>query len=323
MKRRAKIVMEPDPCLPSVEEAQAEFPEADFRLAETPEEQVAEMRDAEALIGTPCREAIVAAENLRWVQSPVTGIDFVRRIPELVASDVVVTNIPGAHADGMADHVFALILTFAHHMRELWQAQRDHRWVRDEFLGKMMDLRGRTMGILSLGHIGRAVARRAAGFGMIVCGVDIRPMPAPEGVKEVWPPERLDELLGISDWFVVAAPTTDKTEGMIDRRRVGLFKPGAYLIVISRGEIVDEDAVAEALRDGRLAGAGFDALAQEPPDMENPGPLWDLDNVVVTPHTSGATAGLFLERKRLCRENIRRYLAGEPLQWVCDKKAQF
>ncbi len=321
-KRRTKIVVETNPCLPSLEEFRTEFPEADFRLAETPEQQIEKMRDAEVLIGHPCRQAVIDARKLRWIQSPVTGIDFVRSIPELVDSDIVVTNVPAVHAEALADHVFGMILTFAHHMRELWQAQKDRRWVREEFLGKIIELQDRTMGILALGHVGRAVAKRAGAFGMNVYGVDISRSPAPDGVKEVWPVERLDELLGISDWFVVTAPLTDQTEGMIDRRRVGLLKPGGYMIVISRGGIVDEQAVAQGLRSGRIAGAGLDAMAQEPPDMENPGPLWELDNVLLTPHTGGATAGVFPGRQQGCRENLRRYLAGEPLQWVCDKKTQ-
>ena len=260
-------------------------------------------------------------KRLRWVHCLGAGIDQIVSVSELVDSDVVLTNARGPHADPMADHVFSMILTFTHRGRELWEDKRAHRWDFSRYSERMIELGGRTMGILALGDIGMAVARRAHCFGMEVYAVDIRPVPTPPEVKEVWGVERLDELLRISDWFVVTAPMTPQTRGLIDRRRVGLLKAGAYLIVISRGGIVDEDALIEGLRSGRIAGAGLDVVAKEPLSPDSP--LWDMDNVILSPHASADSHELWERRRQTFKENLRRFLSNEPFLYVCDKKAGF
>ena len=320
-ERNIKVMIDVDLCIPPVEEFRAEFPNVTFVVAASPKAQIEHVGDAEVCIGRLTREAFLAARKLKWVQSPWAGIDFVTAIPELVESDVIVTNVLGPHVEPMADHVFALILALAHCLPAAWEAQKQHRWEAGKHYGKILDLHGRTIGILGFGGIGRAVARRARGFGMKIYAVDLASEAAPGEADEVWPPEHLDDLLRISDWFVVAAPLTDRTRGLIDRRRIGLLKPTAHVIVISRGAIVDEEALAEALRDGRIAGAGTDSLATEPPDPDHP--LWGLANVLVTPHTSSASLDMFAGRREACKENLRRYLAGRPLQCVRDKKAGF
>ena len=125
----------------------------------------------------------------------------------------------------------------------------------------------------------------------------------------------------MSDWFVVTAPLTSDTRGVIDKRRIELLKDGAYVIVISRGHIVDETALADALRSGHLAGVGLDAMAEEPLPEKNP--LWDMANVVITPHASAVTNEMFDARQDIFRENLRRYQAGESFLYVCDKRAGF
>jgi phosphoglycerate dehydrogenase-like enzyme len=177
------------------------------------------------------------------------------------------------------------------------------------------------MGILALGDIGMAVARRAHAFGMDVYAIERQQMPTPPVVKEVWDTERLDDLLGISDWFVVTAPFTSETEGLIDRRRIGLLKPGAHLIVISRGGIVDEKAMIDSLHAGRLAGAGLDVMEEEPLPPDSP--LWDVDNVIVSPHVSALTTEMWEGRRQIFKENLRRFLANEPFIYVCDKQVGF
>ncbi len=302
-------------------ELQAEFPTVTFVSAASPEEQVRQIVDAEAFYGVPCRQAFLVARRLRWVHFPGTGIDWISQVPELVKSDVVLTNARGPHAPPMADHVFAVILTFAHRLRELWEDQRARRWEPAKYAGKMQELAGATMGILALGDIGMAVARRAHGFGMEVYAVTRRPRSAPYGVKEVWGPERLDDLLRISDWLVVTAPLTDETRGLLDGHRLSLLKPTAYLIVVSRGGIVDEEALAEALRARRIAGAALDVMAQEPLPQDSP--LWGLDNVLLSPHVSALTPEMYHGRKEVFKENLRRYLAGRPFLYVCDKEAGY
>jgi phosphoglycerate dehydrogenase-like enzyme len=156
---------------------------------------------------------------------------------------------------------------------------------------------------------------------MRVVGVDVRSDVRPEGVDEVWAPERLDELLQASNVFVVAAPLTDWTRSSIDRRRIGLIRPGSYFFVISRGGIVDEAALADALEGGAIAGAGLDVTAIEPlpPDDR----LWQVPNLILTPHVSAYTPSMLRGRRSIFKENLRRYLAGEPLLDVCDKEAGY
>ena len=297
------------------------FPNVTFQPAYSEEEQKRHVRDADVFFGWPTRGVFLEAQHLRWVHCPGTGVDRITKVPEIVNSDVILTNARGPHAPPMADHVFAMILTFAHFMREQWEDQRAHRWDRTPYGGQIIDLKGRTMGILALGGIGLEVARRAYAFGMEVYAVDVRPMPTPPEVKEVWGIERLDNLLKLSDWFIVTAPLTPATRGLIDRRRVGLLKPGSYVIVISRGGIVDEEALTEALRTGRIAGAGIDATAEEPLPPDNP--LWEMENVIITPHSSAESRDMYEGRRQIFKENLRRYLASEPFLYVCDKKAGF
>lgn len=304
-----------------LEELKDSFPSIDFQLALTTEEQKEQIRDADIFIGVPTREVFLAAQRLRWIHNPGTGIDWIASVPELIDSEVVLTNARGPHTTSMADHVFAMMLTFAHHLRELWDDQRAHRWEPRKYDVAYEELAGRTMGILALGGIGMEVARRAHGFGMEIYAVDIRPMSPPPGVKEVWGSERLDDLLRISDWFVVTAPLTTQTRGLIGRQRLALLKPSAYVIIISRGGIVEEAALIEALRSHRIAGAGIDAFEQEPLPPDSP--FWDLDNVILSPHASGVTPEMWQGRRQILKENLRRFLASEPFLYVCDKRAGF
>ena len=299
----------------------ASFPDVTFHPAATEEEQKREIADADIVYGRPSREVFLAADRLRWIQWDGTGIDDLASVPELADSDVVLTNMRGPHAAPMADHALGMILSLAHRRRDLWEDQRQHRWEQAKYDGRMVELEGRTMGILALGDIGLAIARRANAFDMEVYAVDLKPVPSPPEVREVWSPDRLDELLGISDWFVVTVPLTSKSRGMLDRRRLGLLKPGARLIVMSRGGIVDEAALLEGLRSGRIAGAGLDVFDQEPLPQESP--FWDMENVVFSPHVSALSPQMWEGRREIFKENLRRFLANQPFLYTCDKREGF
>ena len=305
-----------------IDELRAEFPDVDFIAPATEQEQIAHAADADLICGWPSSVAVIEAARLRWIHCPGTGIDKIMAdLPSLADSDVVLTNARGPHANPMADHVLWMMLSLSHKGRQMADDQRRRRWDTDKYSHSFVELSGATMGILALGDIGMAVARRAYGFDMDVYAVDINPVAAPPQVREVWGLDRLDELMAMSDWFVVTAPLTAESRGLIDRRRIGLLKPAASVIVISRGGIVDEDALADALRQGRLAGAGIDATAIEPLPQESP--LWDLDNVVLSPHASALTPQMYEGRRQIFRENLRRFLGNEPFLYVCDKRAGF
>ena len=305
-----------------VQELRSAFPKIQFEEAYTLEGQIEKVGDADAVYGWVPRDVFTAGKRLKWIHIPGTGVDReITGIPELIASDIVLTNAPSSHANPMADHVFGLVVSLAHRLWEMRDDQREHRWETRKYAGRLLELSGRTMGILALGDIGKAVARRAHGFGMNVCAVDKYPERATVDFADTWGMERLDDLLEISDWVVVTAPYTAETIGLIDSRRIALLKKSAFLIVISRGGIVDESALIAALRSGRIAGAGLDATGKEPLSQESP--LWDMDNVLISPHASALTQEMYDGRRETFRENIRRYLSSKPFINVCNKKDGF
>ena len=305
-----------------IRELREEFPQVDFKIGMTPEDQAREAVDAEVIWGNLHREAFLAAENLKWYCFIGIGFDSdLKRTAELKESDLTMTVSRESHVSAMADHVFAMILAFAHRVRDAMEDQRNHVWDTLKYHRTITELAGTTLGILAFGDIGRAVAKRAAGFDMEVFAVDLTPTPAPPGVREVWGLDRLDELLRISDWFVVTAPRTPETRGLIGRERLAKIKKGAHVIVVSRGGIIEEEALAEALQSGRVGGAALDALVEEPPPDDHP--LWDLPNVIVTAHTSAESAENYDRRGEIFKENLRRYIAGDPLMFAVDKKRGF
>ena len=317
-----KVVLDSEADREFVAELRNSFPSVNFCQAPTEADQVREIPDAEVLFGAITPAVFEAAGKLRWCHFVGAGFDkLVRGNPAFVASDVVLTNAPGTHAIAMADHVMGMILTLAHRLVDMLDDQRAHRWDVDKYRGQMRELEGTTMGLLAVGSIGRAVAVRAQAFGMRVYGVDLKPMKPPEGVAKVWTLEGLERLLRISDWLVVTAPLTDGTEGLLNRERIGQLKQGSHLIVISRGGIVDETAVVEGLRSGSIAGAGFDAVETEP--LPDESPLWDMPNVLISPHVSGDSPQTWERRYRIFKDNLARYLKGDPLLHICDKRAGF
>ena len=305
-----------------VEDLRNTFPEVDFRPAYSVEEQLREAPDAEVQFGLMSGEVFRAAKKLRWFHFVGIGFDVILKgAPELVESQVVMTNARETHVIAMADHALAMVLAFAHRVPDLVEDRRAHLWEMKKYQGAMRELAGTTMGILAMGDIGQAVAQRARGFDMEVYGIDVRRMDPPAGVKEVWGPERLEEALAISDWFVVTAPLIDSTRGLLDRQRLARLKQGAYVIVVSRGGIVLEDALAEALSSGHVAGAALDAVDPEPLAADSP--LWDLPNVILSPHVSADSPEMWERRRQIFKENLRRYLAGETLLNICDKEKGF
>lgn len=305
-----------------LEALRQEFPGATFVTAPDIESQVRELPDADGVISWPSREALPAARKLRWVHCTSAGIERIRSVPELIEMDqVTLTNARGAHAATIADHCFAFMLAFTRHLPALLEDKQAKRWDRALRSQGARELSGSVLGIIGLGKIGSEIARRGLGFGMEVRAVDVNPAAQCPGVAEVWPLSRLDDLLRTADYLAIAIPITAQTRGLIGARELALMKPDAYLFVMSRGGIVDQDALAEALSGGRLAGAGLDATAPEPLPAEHP--LWELPNVLLSPHCSGASRQTTERGRQIMRENIGRFLAGQPLINVCDKQAGY
>ena len=177
------------------DELRAEFPDVTFVEPQTPEERLREVVDSDAFYGTPTGAEMRAATRLRWIHNPGMGIDRLMKVPEIVASDVQITNAPGPHTNPMADHAFMFILALAHHLVESLDDQRQGVWDTVKYNHRMLPLDGSRLGILSMGGVGRAVAQRALPFGMHVHAMDPSPTDVPAGVRKVYPPEALDEML--------------------------------------------------------------------------------------------------------------------------------
>ena len=267
------------------------------------------------------RDVFASATRLRWVQSPAVGVGSLM-FPALLASGVVLTSARGIRARSIAEHVLGVTIALARRLPATLRAQIAHRWAQDELETEARTLQGQRMGIVGLGAIGLEVAKIAAPFGFRVSAIRRRVgEPVPEGVDEVWTPDRLPDLLAQSDVVVLAAPHTPETKRLIGRSQIDRMKPGALLVNVARGKLVDDEAVIEALRNGRLGGAALDVFSQEP--LEPSSPYWDLPNVIITPHTSGAMQDYWTPLVALFADNLRRFEKGEPLRNVVDKVAGY
>lgn len=244
--------------------------------------------------------------------------------PAMRASDVVLTNAAGIYAEPMADTVLAMILHFARGLDFAVRAQAERRWDKGPFDAAdtpVRELSECTVGIVGLGGIGRAVARRAVALGMRVVATRRGGTDGPEGVEVFAGDDALDRILPQSDYLVLAVPQTDATTALVGARELARLPDGAVVVNVARGAVMDEDALVEALREGRLRGAGLDVFTREP--LPEQSPLWGLPNVLVLPHVSGASHRFWRRQTDLIIENLRRYAAGKPLLNTVDKQAGY
>jgi len=235
-----------------------------------------------------------------------------------VERDVILTRTRGLHDKPVSEWVMMLLLAVSKRLPELVLAQQARRW---QPLDVPVTLAGRTVGIVGYGEIGRAIAARARGFGLRLIATRRRPQPAPE-LDALYPAEALPELLAQSDYVVICTPLTRETRGLIGERELRAMRPTAWLINVARGEIVQEDALLRALREGWIAGAALDVFSQEPLPPESP--LWTAPNLLITPHNAGVRHPQFAaETLAQFIDNLGRYVRGEPLQNVVDKQAGY
>lgn len=289
--------------------------------AEPPAEVMRAVVDAEVYCGFGIpREAFLAAERLRWVHSGAAGVGA-SLFEEMRASDVLLTNSAGVYAEPMAEHALAMILHFARGFDRAVAGQSAREWRHQELHGAgspVIDVSGRTLLVVGLGGSGRALARKAAALGMRVVAIRRNPGDSPPDVDVLLGPDALLQGLSEADFVALTLPETSETEGMIGVRELDAMGPDSILINLSRGGIVDEEALIDALSRGRLRGAGLDVFQREPLPPDSP--LWGLSNVLITPHTSGVSPGYWDRETELILRNIGRYLAGEPLENTVHKE---
>jgi phosphoglycerate dehydrogenase-like enzyme len=285
-------------------------------------------------------ELLQAGTDLRWVHSGAAGVGG-SLSSTMLEHPVVFTNSAGVHAPPMAETVLAMLLFFGRGLDLAVAGQKRGEWSSERYYvsgAPLMELSTSTIGIVGFGGIGREVARRVASLGARVIAVKRRPAQPGESnlepvagggvlgsrIEMVFGASGLDAVLRESDAVVVAAPDTSETRGMIDAEALGRMKAGATLVNVARGRLVDEEALIEALSEGRIRGAGLDVFSEEPLPAGHP--LWQLENVVLTPHVSAVTGGFWRRETDLMVRNLDRYVTGAPLdQWenVVDKQAGY
>ena len=309
---------------PHVERLRLRFPDIQFIHALDASTDAEAIADADVAFTWTMTPAMVAdARRLRWVHSSAVAVGTLP-LRELAARGVTVTNSRGIQSRAIAEHVIACVLALSKRLPLLIRRQHSRYWAQNELIGDASPwlIEGRTLGIIGLGTIGREIATRAAALGMRVIGVRRRPeQGSSPGVHHVLGPDRLDDVLASSDVLVLAAPWTSSTNRVLDAVGLAGMKRGAVLINVSRGQLVDEDALAAALNRGHLAGAALDVFDEEPLPADSP--LWSLQNVIITPHTSGFRADHWDAVIDLFETQIDRFCSGAPLLNTVDPDAGY
>ena len=263
----------------------------------------------------PPKNLLARAPRLKWIQMMSAGVDRLRDT-EIWQSRLMITGVSGIHATPIGEFVFELMLMFAKGAPRCFQMKQKREWQR--FLPTV--LRGKTVGIIGLGHIGREVARLSKAFGMRVIATrrSATKIGRARYVDRLMPSKQLPSLLAQSDFIVICVPHTPETYRLIGEKELGITKPTAYLINIARGGIIDEEALIRALDEKRIAGAGLDVTAREPLPAESR--LWDMDNVILSPHVAGGMEYYVARATELFCENLRRYITGKKLRNIIDRK---
>jgi len=300
----------------SFRELAAKYGSHQVHQVKTEEEAIRHAPECEVIFGHFPRSVFMAAPKLRWVQSFSAGMDKFL-FPEAIESDVMVSNAAGIHAIQGGEHAWAMLLSLARGIVAGVDSQREHVWKGGT---APVEVTGGTLGVIGLGGFGMEMVKRARGYEMTVIGLDPVRTERPDGVDQMKTPTResILDLLRRSDAVMVACPHTAETHHMIDAEALRAMKPTAYLVNVTRGGIVDEAALQEALEKGEIAGAGLDVCEQEPLPPESP--LWDAPNLVITPHRAGASQHRPKRLYTFFLENLERYLKGEKPLNVVDKR---
>ena len=303
-----------------VDRLQREFPQHRFLHAQRHADTLAMAPQADVMFASNLRPAdIAAATRLRWIHTPVAGVRHLL-FPELVSSEIVLTNARGMSAGTIAEHVVAVTLAMYRKLPQAFCAQQARRWAQDEIATPpaCRMIAGSNTLVIGLGAIGLQVARSLSALGARVTAVKRRvPEEPPSGVAAVYSPDRLREALREADLVVIAAAETRATRHLIGAAELAAMRRDAVLVNISRGTLIDEPALIAALSAGALGGAALDVFEEEP--LAPGHPLWTLPNVLITPHTAGFRPDHWAAAVAMFVENLRRFDAGEPLLNVVDK----
>lgn len=307
-----------------VDELRRRFPDVTFSCSQDRDSDRALAPDADVAFALGLgREAVGRASRLRWVHCSAHAVGHFP-LAYLADRGVIVTNSRGIQSTPIAEHVMGGLLALSRRLPRALHHQDHHAWLPNEFIGDDSPwlMAGRTIGIVGTGTLGQAIAVRARAFGVRVIGMRRNPERGiPVGFHEVLGRPELDRLLAESDIIVLAAPWTPGTDQILNRAAIARMKPGAVVVNVARGQLLDESALADAVRAKTLGGAILDVFTTEPLPPESP--LWAMPNVIITAHTSGFRAGHFDAVIELFSENLQRFAQGQPLLNVVDIEAGY
>jgi phosphoglycerate dehydrogenase-like enzyme len=304
-----------------VDKLRAEFPQTEIIYSAHKREDAEALRGADILIGWSLQpEQLRAAKSLQWIYSITAAVDQFL-YPELISSNIALTNAGSVHGPVVAEHAIAMLLALAKRLPSAVRYQERRKWAMEAIwdeLPRPKEIRGATVTVVGLGSIGTEVAAMAAALKMHVIGVREHPERGAAGSHEVVGYGSLDSAIARADFVVLAAPLTERTRHVIDARRLQLFKSTAFLINVSRGAVVDEAALVKALRDRKIAGAALDVFEEEP--LSRWSPLWKMPQVLITPHTAFLTENVWQRHYEVFAANLKRFVAGHALEDVIDLK---
>lgn len=303
----------------SIGALQSRFPGIVFVQAEGEKDVNSEIGDATAVVcWSLSTDALAKADHLRWMHVPAAGVEQILRIPGLVERKLLITNGSGISAPNMAEHTLALMLAFGRRLPWLQRSQEHHAGREWGALEGVFELTDQTLVLVGLGAIGSEIAKRAKPFGMHVIGVRrTKSTELPANVDELVTLDELDAVLARADHVVNSLPFTPVTGKLFDAARFAATRQGAHFYSLGRGTTVDQPALIDALEAGHLGGAGLDVTDPEP--LPESSPLWGMENVILTSHSSGHSPKMLERRYEMLCENIRRYLANEEMLNVVDQ----
>jgi phosphoglycerate dehydrogenase-like enzyme len=302
-------------------ELEAKFPNVELVDAIDQNVYRSRLAEASAILSSrvPATD-IEAAPRLKWIHAISAGVDSTIN-QTMIDRGIVLTNNSGVHVPNIAEHIMAMVLAFARAMPFHMRGQLKHQWTHDLPGRQVFELRDQTMLIVGYGDIGQSLGGFAHAFGMNVIGVRRRKPAADDGVARVIGLDELKANVPLADHVAICLPLTPATRGLFDRETLTSMKRGAYIYNIGRGTIIDQDTMIELLTSGHLGGAGLDVTTPEPLGPESP--LWDLENVIITGHTSGQTPRHWEKAGAIFEANLRRFIAGDPLINVIDYAAGY
>jgi len=306
--------------LPQAAEAEIReiAPELNLEVLDSKTDYFQALKDSEIVFGWPKTELIKEAENLKWLHLPSAGVDRYANKEIYQNKDIILTNSSGVYGKPIAEHVFAMIMAHNRNLIDYAYNKKEKKWQREN---KIKDFFDSTVGILGFGDIGSTIARRAKAWGAKVLALKRTMTESPDYVDHIYLNKDLDKLLKRSDYLILTLPGTPETENMITVRELKIMKDSAFIVNIGRGSLIKQADLIKALTENWIAGAGLDVTDPEPLPEESK--LWELENVILTPHTAGFSPTNDQRRFEIFRDNLKKYLNNEALLNQVDFKLKY